>query len=266
MDRLLLFSYNSTGLGQDKVDYIQHFIQSHTPDFFLLQETWLLSANVAKLACFDSNYMFHGVSGVNDSELLRGRPYGGVAILWHKKWNRYVKRVNVPGSNRIYAVILECGQLSLLIACCYLPCETYSSHVSDEFVTVMDAIECLRAQYLCHAMIIGGDFNIDTKRNTSHVNYFLDMVERCAFIDQWQVNVNPNRFTYCDFFHNAFTCIDRWLTVPELRCLEAGVVHEGTNPSKHNIITLQVEVNTEAGSSSCPSGPDSSSPGTESLH
>ena len=107
MDRLLLCSFNSTGLGRDKEEYIREVLTSLSPDFMLLQETWLLPSNLGKLACIHKDYVAHGVSSVDNSTLLLGRPYGGVGILWHKKWSKYVHNINVPESNRVCAVAVD---------------------------------------------------------------------------------------------------------------------------------------------------------------
>ena len=78
-------SYNPTGLGTSRPEYIMSLLDKHNIDILFIQETWLLPSNLYKLADIHKDYLFHGQSGIVDTELLQGRPYGGVAILWHKK-------------------------------------------------------------------------------------------------------------------------------------------------------------------------------------
>lgn len=50
-----------------------------------LQETWLLNHDVPLLGTVSSEFEYTGKSAVDTSAgILRGRPYGGVAILWRK--------------------------------------------------------------------------------------------------------------------------------------------------------------------------------------
>ena len=89
--------------------------------------------------------MAYGVSSIDNSELLLGRPYDGVGIIWHKKWSKYE-------SNRVCAIAIENVPQPFYIVCCYLPCDSNSAiAVSDEFLQAMDAIEYLRAETaLCY--------------------------------------------------------------------------------------------------------------------
>ena len=116
---LILASYNSTGMGQDKRDYVRELLTNHCIDIMLLQETWLQSKNMATLGGIDEHCAFHGISGVNENELLAGRPYGGVGFLWKKSLSRSVKRVAFQ-SKRVCALSVDIGMQSplLLIVIC----------------------------------------------------------------------------------------------------------------------------------------------------
>jgi len=60
--------------------------------------------------------------------------------------------------------------------------------------------------------------------------------------DQWERFHQDERYTYCDLGLNAFSCIDRWMVSNDLRCHDAHVMHEASNPSKHSCIGLSVQV------------------------
>lgn len=54
-------------------------------DIIALQETWLLPHDIPLLGDIDEQFSATGVSAVDTGgELLRGRPYGGVALLWRR--------------------------------------------------------------------------------------------------------------------------------------------------------------------------------------
>ena len=74
---LKFITYNSTGLGADKCDYIKGICTKRDVDVLLLQETWLTHGNLTKLSSMHEDFLYHGKSGIADEELVRGRPYGG---------------------------------------------------------------------------------------------------------------------------------------------------------------------------------------------
>lgn len=77
-----LISFNCRSLTRS-LDCIKDLCKR--ADFVCLQETWLLPHDIQFLGEIDSNFAFTGKSAVDTSEgILRGRPYGGVAILWRK--------------------------------------------------------------------------------------------------------------------------------------------------------------------------------------
>ena len=47
--KLRLLSYNSTGLGGNKTEYIGKLIEDLNIDILLIQETWLIRGNLLKL-------------------------------------------------------------------------------------------------------------------------------------------------------------------------------------------------------------------------
>ena len=87
-------SYNSTGLGKDKMEYIKYILDKENVDILYLQETWLLPSNIQKLGCIHEAYLYHGVSAVDNKTLLMGRPYSGVGILYKKSLSKLITKVN----------------------------------------------------------------------------------------------------------------------------------------------------------------------------
>jgi exonuclease III len=239
-----VLSYNSTGLGTDKVHYIEHLLKDEAPDFLFVQETWLLNKTLPRLGCIDDDYLYTAVSGVNDSELLSGRPYGGVAILWHKRWDKYVQRVTVIGSRRVCAISYQTEFQKILFICAYMPGDSYSAlAVADEFLDVLDCIECLSTRMSDHLLIVGGDLNLDFARNNAHSRCLEMWIERMNMKDLWTESPDPTRFTYCDLHQNSYSCIDHWLIPIDGNIhAQADVMHEGMNTSKHSVITLRLSV------------------------
>lgn len=64
-------------------------------DIIALQETWFFPEDIPLLGTKDSDFDFTGVSSIyTTAGLLRGRPYGGVALLWRKSAFDEINLVN----------------------------------------------------------------------------------------------------------------------------------------------------------------------------
>ena len=74
-------------------------------DFCLIQEHWLLTEHLGALDISDE-FISIGVSGMDSSNLLSGRPYGGCAILYRKSVSSSIHMVN-SCSKRFCAVTLS---------------------------------------------------------------------------------------------------------------------------------------------------------------
>ena len=75
-------SYNSHGLGAGRLDYIKRLCSSN--DFVFIQEHWLLESQASTFERDIDNISSHCISGMDSSNLLNGRPYGGSAVLWRR--------------------------------------------------------------------------------------------------------------------------------------------------------------------------------------
>ena len=52
-------------------------------DFILLQETWLSRPELPMLSQINNAFTGYGLSSMDEeSQILLGRPFGGIAILW----------------------------------------------------------------------------------------------------------------------------------------------------------------------------------------
>ena len=108
---LHIMSYNSQGLGLTKVNYVQKLCDDC--DIVLLQETLLYE---------DSNFLdtnftgirHHSVSGMDNTVLRHGRPYGGCSILWKESLLATITPL-VTSSKRLCAIKANFHQFSLLL-------------------------------------------------------------------------------------------------------------------------------------------------------
>ena len=118
---LTFASYNSNGLGVGRTEYISQLMNKC--DILLLQEHWQLENQLDNLSSIFTGTHSHGVSGMNEREIVQGRPYGGVAFLWKESINCKIRLVKC-NSNRLCAILVEQGNLSMLIFNVYMPTDT----------------------------------------------------------------------------------------------------------------------------------------------
>ncbi|CAG9114776.1 unnamed protein product [Plutella xylostella] len=75
----------------------------YNADVIALQETWLWPHDIAYLGTLDHNFAYTGKSAMDTSVgVIKGRPYGGVALLWRKD---AFQSVSVISCQRLQAVV-----------------------------------------------------------------------------------------------------------------------------------------------------------------
>ena len=245
MDNLTLVSYNSTGLGSQKISFIAEVIKSTKANIIMLQETWLVQGNLSRLQSIDPDYVAYGFSGVKDTDLLTGRPYGGVAILYHKTISPFVKHISV-NSQRICAISVMCHNHKLLLLNGYLPVDNWSkSHVSEDFLYECDIIEQIIDQHLDYQVIIGGDLNVDFNRNNAHDCYFKSLLERHNCTACWNLAQAESDYTFSNEMNNAYSQIDHYCFDNSLlQCVKNVYVYDSDiNPPGHRPIVTVMESN-----------------------
>jgi len=174
--------------------------------------------------------------------VLRGRPYGGCAIIWKNSLNFRVMPI-AANSRRVYAVLFESDDVRLLCICVYMPYESDASSIT-EFQYQLSVIDTLLQQHPgCH-VLVGGDFNVDFScnwNNTLVLNNF------CASADLFPVSHNDcSKVDYTHHFcMNYFTAIDHFLASDSLyknAVKELFVMHDVDNTSDHEPLCITLEL------------------------
>lgn len=110
------------------VECVRRFCQR--VDIIALQETWLLPHDLPFLGTIDDNFAFTGTSAVDTSaSVLRGRPHGGVALLWRKSALPAVSVIDCD-SVRLTAIKVVIDERSLLVFSIYMPTDC-SEHLMN---------------------------------------------------------------------------------------------------------------------------------------
>ncbi|XP_073953054.1 uncharacterized protein [Choristoneura fumiferana] len=108
-----------------------------TCDVIALQETWLLPDDIPFLSTIDTSFGYTGTSAVDTAaEILRGRPYGGVAILWKTSVFKDVSIIKCD-NNRLCAIKIQTGERPIIVVSVYMP--TNSRENLPEFTDCLSA-------------------------------------------------------------------------------------------------------------------------------
>jgi exonuclease III len=159
LNNLSIVTYNMHGYNQG-CELINTWCNQPKPllfDCIFLQEHWLNTESLYKLNTLSTEYTSFGVSGMAselNSNILKGRPYGGVAILVNNRLIRMCEVLTV--SERLVGI--KIGELVLVNV--YFP-TTSKKDYKDIALELLSQLELLLDQYdldTCK-VIIGGDFN-----------------------------------------------------------------------------------------------------------
>jgi hypothetical protein len=230
--------------GQNFVQQTLNRLKSRA-ERLLLQEHWLSEGQLQLLGEIDANFLYAGVSGFDNSDVLTGRPYGGCAILWR---SNLAATINVISTNskRVCAIRVSTDTIRLLIINVYMPYE----NAGDSTTIFIDQLSVIAGviddNADCH-VIVGGDFNVDLSRDWLHTGIlrtFCDNTGLCFAMEHdrcsidYTYNFNMSRFNSLDHFLLSETIFDTSLDYVR-------VLHDIDNLSDHDPIAAQVRLQTQ---------------------
>ncbi|CAH0729092.1 unnamed protein product, partial [Brenthis ino] len=127
-------------------------------DILVLQETWLLPHDIDFIHRVDEDFGCFAKSSVDTSTgIMRGRPYGGLALFWRK--SIFLKATIIECSNnRLAAMRLDFGDnRQLLIINVYMP--TDQDENLCEFTATLANIKAIIDDNEIETVFVLGDFN-----------------------------------------------------------------------------------------------------------
>ena len=101
-------------------------------DIIIVQEHWLLENNFGMLLGNNNDFDVIAVSAMSkriSNEILRGRPFGGVAIMWRTSAINNLETYLVSCNSRFLAILFESEQCIYFVTNLYLPC---SANYTDQ--------------------------------------------------------------------------------------------------------------------------------------
>ena len=213
-------------------------------DFLLLQEHMLFKSKLIWFNSISSDVGVHGVSAMDESKPLVGRPYGGVAILWRKSLVGQVVPVHWDSSRFCAVKYTNASNASILVICVYMPCDDWRPDGNIiEYNQLLQDISLLMNSVQVDSICIGGDFNTDFTRDTCQTEslksfiYINDL--HCCTNDP----ISDIDFTFNSKINGRKTFIDHFLLSPNLKdkILKCSSLDTINNTSDHVPISCKIK-------------------------
>ena len=151
--------YNCRGYSSIKASYNKLLL--FQCDVLFVEERWLLSSKLHLLQNISNELIVISKSGMNDHELLTGRPYGGTTIFLRKTLNCAITNFEID-CDRLCATLVDFKNFTVLFSCFYMSCDSGGN--CDSFNAIVCAFQSLRARYEPGYVICIGDFTVDLSR------------------------------------------------------------------------------------------------------
>ncbi|XP_063538392.1 uncharacterized protein LOC134747710 [Cydia strobilella] len=174
-------------------------------DIIGIQETWLLPNDIPFLSTIHEDFAYTATSAVDTSAgMLRGRPHGGVALLWRKSLFPSASVVEC-NNNRICGIQINVGSKRVVIFSVYMP--TDSAENLPIFVECVSTLHAIIEDSEVEAAYVLGDFNAHP--NEPFHNELMSLCEDSQWIcaDQEMLGLDTGTYTYVSDSHGC----ERWL-------------------------------------------------------
>ena len=229
--RTMITSFNCAGF-KGSHEYISNVVFKKC-DILFLQEHWLYN--------FEFKCQYHATSAMDESVIRRvGRPSGGCAIIWHKDLALSVTPIETK-SPRLCAVVIKSDHYNMLMCNVYMPCDENTDVNYDIYGDILFEILMLNELYSGYEFIIGGDFNVDFRRNNSRNMNLLKQFINDELLTCVTLVCPQNEYTFqCknkDRPTRSF--IDHFIVSKNLINCNIYLSHDGDNLYGHEPISIE---------------------------
>ena len=173
-----------------------------------LQEVWLNDQQMSELSNYFPGYNVHGVSAIDSSVLLKGRPKRGVAVIYPDSLGDKVSFIKTK-SNRLCSISLKQDQFDIYLFCVYMPWDCNEINNLNEFKSILNEISALCITNNVEHLCLLGDMNTDFSRkqswHTHAMNRFIEYENLYIILYHDVANV---LYSYSNNFSQAFSILD----------------------------------------------------------
>lgn len=168
-------SFNCRGIKNSVVE-LQSLMKSN--DIICLQETWLYDFDAPFLNQISNDFIGRGVFASKSADgIAKGRPSGGLAILWRKSLANHCSIQTFEDETRIMGICIVVESRMHMIINVYLPVCSYANQ--DDFIGYLSKIDDIILATDTPFVTIVGDFNADLHNRDNHM-FGKDLYDHCT--------------------------------------------------------------------------------------
>lgn len=210
-----------------------------TCDLVCLQETWLQIDEIPLIGTIDSGFGYTATSAMDTSAgIVRGRPYGGVALLWRYAAFQQVSVLKCDNP-RICAITSD---KTIVIMSVYLP--TNSSDNVQNFTDCMSAINVIIDESGTDSVFILGDFNADPGELFYNELMSICKEHQWSCVDTEMLGLDSGTFTFISDAHGTTSWLDHCIATHAARHAVVNVdVNYDTRWSDHFPLIIEINLN-----------------------
>ena len=249
VSNLNLLSYNPTGWGDVKVDFINSLLLIHGVHICAVQEHFQLKNNTYRVTqSFPGYNVFSLPAFKSDLSIHAGRPVGGLALIYSSRMGKYVTQIKVPHSSRVQGLKLKNGDASFIFINAYFPVDTRKRNADNHELlqTLHDIKYITDSSDEGSVIVLMGDMNSDFSRHSQFVDLVRNFLDDANLVTAW------TKFP-CDFTFSHSRNIDGQIISSKSTidhfcisknniadCEDAFPMHLVDNLSGHNPILLKI--------------------------
>ena len=139
------------------------------------------------LNTINDDYICTGIAGVDSYDsIIRGRPKGGFAIMYHKKIAKHITHIKST-NRRVCGIILNYeNNFSCMLLNLYLPCDNFINvQTTDEYINCIEYVESMFNSSNCDAFICCGDLNTSFESDNAQSRHLSDFISRNDLLLSW---------------------------------------------------------------------------------
>ena len=121
----------------------------------------------------------------SDKEILRGRPYGGTAILYKKHLAKYVTSISCQSKRMSAVKVVMENNFSYVLLSVYLLCDNFCNILNQSYAAEINVVKHIFNTVSCNAFMVCGDFNTSFSRDNAQTTHLSDFIHRNNLTCTW---------------------------------------------------------------------------------
>ena len=213
----------------------------NTNKIVCIQEHWLAKQELHALNTVCDDFRGTGSSPVDlSSGSIRGRPHGGVGVLWHKSLDSFVSVLDLH-SEWACGINVSLQGDTVCILSVYLPYECDENQ--DDYIRALEELKVLVDESVTPLIFILGDYNTDILKQSTFSRY----IEQ--FLSESNLLLSDNLFldtgyTYVSDAWGTTSWLDHCIcTETSHSCIVDIDIHYGYVTSDHLPLTVSTKLN-----------------------